>query len=211
LIGGASATTAGVVKGLIALIKRLRGRANQKIVLLDNGLARVVLDDESFETERQVIELFRRLRLRKGLEDLLRPLERDGIDEFAVVSSAMERLEIIRKSERHYFAAPGVEQETLSEEEVELNLQLLNVAFQDDNKWRFTDGTSSFYAAIADTNFLNAVKKGQESFTSGDVLKARLLRRQFLVGEQMRTEYQLLEVLDHRRSGAQLNLPISNE
>lgn len=211
LLAGGTTAIAVPVKGLISLIKRIRGRQIRKVVLLDDGRTRIVLDDESFEVERQVIELYQRLRLRKSLESVLQPLEREGIEEFAVVDQEQKRLTTVTKSERRYFVAPAAEQELLEENEVVMSLQLLNVAFKDDNKWRFSDGTSAFYATLQDAAFLNAVNKGEENFASGDILKARLLRRQWLAGDNMKTEYDLLEVLEHRRGGAQLKLPFTQE
>jgi hypothetical protein len=198
------------VSTLIGFMKWLRGRKIDKIVLLDNGNMKVVLDEESLEVESQIIELFRRSDLRKALEGVLKPLDKDGIDKFAVVNRTQsQEFVVIDKSERVYFTAPAPQAETLSEEEIVMNLQLVNVAFRDDNKWRFSDGNSTFFALVEDIDFLNKVQ-GNEPFSRGDILRARLRRIQVLSGEDMKTEYRLLQVLDHRRSGVQLPMPFSD-
>ncbi|MFM0324820.1 hypothetical protein [Caballeronia glebae] len=199
------------VKSLLGFMKWLRGRKIDRIVLLDNGNMKVVLDEESIEIESQVIELFRRSDLRNALEGVLKPLDKIGIDKFAVVNKTQSKeFLVIDKSERIYFIAPAPEPEILAEEEVVMNLQLVNVAFRDDNKWRFSDGNSTFFALVEDVNFLNKVQSN-EPFARGDILRARLRRIQVLSGEDMKTEYHVLEVLDHRRSGVQLPMPFSDQ
>ncbi len=212
---GLIAGTGVIVKkggtGLFALLKWLRGRPVKRVVLLDNGLMRVEVDDEHLDVERQVIELFRQARLRKALEQVLSPLQMEGIDEFAVTDrDQSQRFITVSDHELIYFATPAIEPEILAEEEVELNLQLVNVAFREDNKWRFSDGSNSFYATVQDGNFLRQVRSN-EPFASGDILKARLRRTQSLAGDTMKSEYVLLEVIEHRRAGAQIPITFDVE
>jgi hypothetical protein len=202
---------AGPATGLFALLKWLRGRSPQRVVLLENGSVRVELDGTHITVEKQVIALYRSAELRKSIEDMLRPLDAEGINEFAVTNKAQsQKLATVSSSELSCFLAPEALAETLSEEEIELNLQLVNVAFREDNKWRFCDGSNSFYAQVQDSDFLAKVKSN-EPFSSGDILKARLRRTQSLFGEIMRTEYVLLKVLEHRRAATQLPMVFAHE
>lgn len=211
LLTTAVGTPVAGYKGLLGLLKWLRGRQINRVVLLENGLMRIELDDEHIDVERQVIDLYRQAKLRKALEGVLKPLESEGIDEFAVTDRPQsERFLTINKQELHYFSTPALAPETLSEEEVEMNLQLVNVAFREDNKWRFYDGTTSFYAQVLDHDFLRQVQ-GNQPFASGDILRARLRRTQTLVGENMKTEYVLLEVLEHRRATTQIPMEFEFE
>ena len=211
LISGGITGVGGVGFGLLRFLKWLRGRNIQRVVLLDNGLVRVELDNEHIHIERQVIDLYRQFKLRKALEGVLKPLESEGIDEFAVTDKRQtERFMSIDKAEVRFFASPDSEPEILSEEEVDMNLQLVNVAFREDNKWRFSDGSTSFYAQVLDHNFLRQVQ-GNEPFSSGDILKARLRRTQYLAGDTMKTEYTLLKVLEHRKAGVQIPIKFDRE
>lgn len=211
LIAGGVGSVTTVTNGLLGLLKWLRGRKINRVVLLDNGLVRVELNEEHIEIERQIIDLYRQFRLRKALEGVLKPLEKDGIDEFAVTNKEQtERFVAISKADAVYFASPDAEVEILSEEEVEMNLQLVNIAFREDNKWRFSDGSTAFYAQVLDQDFLRQVQ-GNEPFSSGDILKAKLRRTQLLSGDAMKTEYTLLEVLEHRRAGVQLPMQFDRE
>ncbi|WJJ93419.1 hypothetical protein [Neopusillimonas aromaticivorans] len=211
LISGATAFTGATINNLFRFLKWLKNRKINKVVLLDNGNVRVVLDDEAVDVEAKVIALFRQARLRKALEDVLKPVEREGIDEFAVTNQQQsERFFTISKHELRYFSAPDEQPEMLAEDEVEMNLQLVNVAFREDNKWRFSDGNSTFYAQVEDVDFLNKVQSN-EPFARGDILKARLRRVQSLSGETMKTEYIVLKVQEHRRAGVQLPMTFEHE
>lgn len=201
--------TGTAVVSLLKFLKWLRGRKIKLVTLLENGNMKVMVDEDSIEVEEKVIALYRRTKLRQALEDVLKPLDKDGIDVFAVTNKAQsERFLVIKKNEVGHFKAPIPEPEKLGEEEVIMNLQLVTVAFREDNKWRFSDGSSTFYAQVLDQEFLNQVQSN-EPFAKGDILKARLNRIQLLSGEDMKTEYRLLQVLEHRRSGVQLPIPFS--
>lgn len=204
LIVGTGTIVAGVGKGLLGLLKWLQGRSFNRVVLLDNGLVRIELDDEHFEVEQQVVELYRQAKLRAALQAVMKPLETPGINEFAVTNKEQsKKFVVVTHEDVAYFAAPELSPELLSEQEVEMNLQLVNIAFKDDNKWRFSDGSTSFYAQVVDQRFLDQVRRN-ESFSGGDILKARLKRTQSLTGDSMKTEYVLLEVLEHRRAASQI-------
>jgi hypothetical protein len=202
---------AGPATGLFALLKWLRGRSPQRVVLLDNGSFRVELEGARITVEKQVIELYRNAELRRSIEGVLKPLKTEGINEFAVTNKTQsEKLFRVSLPDLACFSAPETLPEILSEEEIELSLQLVNVVFREDNKWRFCDGSNSFYAHVQDSAFLAKVKSN-EPFTSGDILKARMRRTQSLSGEIMRTEYVLLKVLEHRKAESQLPMVFVHE
>ncbi|WP_430318300.1 hypothetical protein [Pseudomonas nitroreducens] len=198
--------------GLFWLIKRIRGRHINQVVLLDNGRVKVVLDEESLETEQKVLELYRQFRVRRALEGVLKPLESDGIDTFAVTDlKQSQRFIEITKAERFYFKTPEAESEPLSDDEFDVNLQIVSISFQDGNKWRFNDGASVFYADMLDEAFAAQVAASAASFTKGDILKVRLRRVQSLSGESFKTDYSVLKVLEHRKAAAQLRMNFQRE
>jgi hypothetical protein len=206
-------TAKDAVRGLVQLLRWLRGRTPNKVVILDNERVRVEVDNEHLEVETRVIELFRSYKLRDALERTLKPLDREGIDSFAVTDAPQEKTGflMIEKSERAYFSTPAIIEDQHEESEFVLNVQAVNVAFQGDNKWRFTDGNSTFHAAIADNEFLSKVANNDLSFTKGDVLRVRMRKHQWMAGEKMRTEYEVLRVLEHRSAARQLPLRIEDE
>ncbi len=205
---GLAGKGAGGVLGLIGLIKWLRGRSIKKVEVLDNGKVRILVDAQAIEVEGKVLELYRNFRIRKALEDVVKPLEREGIDSFAASSDPEQGFEVIEKREAYLFQKPSSVDEMVSNQELVRNLQLVTVAFKDDNKWRFTDGQSSFFAPILDARFVEQINNNTP-VSKGDVLKARIRERQWLRGEELRTEYEVLEVMEHRRGGQQIVLPLA--
>lgn len=198
--------------GLLWLIKRVRGRPINQVVLLDTGKVRVVMDDDAFEVEEKVLTLYRQYRVRQALEGVLKPLESEGIDTFAVTDlKQANRFIEITKADRAYFKTPEPESEALSDDEFEVNLQIVSISFQEGNKWRFNDGASVFYADMLDEAFVSAVAASATSFTKGDILKVKLRRIQSLVGDAFRTEYTVLKVLEHRKAAAQLKMNFQRE
>lgn len=196
-------------KGLLGLLSWLQGRTPSRVELLEKGCVRVFVDGESFDTEKEVLELYRHLALRKALEDaVVKPLRQDGVETFAVIQDEQVAVTLDRAAAR-WLVAPDVEDELIDDSETVTSLQIVNIAFRDDNKWRFSDGAGTYYAAIHDQAFLDRVNKNEEAFAKGDILKVRLHRRQWLSGEDMRTTYTVLEVLEHRSATVQLRLPLS--
>lgn len=195
-------------KGLLGLVKWVRNRKIRRVEILNTDIARVFIDDEHLDVEQDVIKLYQHHKLRKALEDVIvKPLDQEGIETFAVKVGESETFVEISKTERSWFISPEPDDTPLDETVFERNLQLVNVAFRDDNKWRFSDGVSTFYAAILDQNFLSRVQQNQISFSRNDILRVRLNMRQWLHGEDMKTDYEVLEVIEHRRAASQLKLP----
>ena len=211
-LGFVFAKGAAAVTGVIYVVRWLRNRKIKRVVLLDNGLARIELDDDELVTEQRTIALLRNFRLRQALEAAVaKPLEREGFDSVAIATKPEDGFITITKAERSYFIAPPAESEELADETATANLQLVNVAFKDDNKWRFYDGTTQFHAAILDDRFVHRVQTGEENFAAGDILVVKLRKRQWLEGDVMKAEHEVLEVLNHRRGMAQIPLVFSGE
>lgn len=204
LVGGAVGSVVTVGGGVIGLIKWLKGRP-AKFQLMDNGAVRVTMDEGERVYEEKVIKLYQNYKLRTALERAIAdPLEREGVESFAVTNDKGETFVTVEKSERSYFVVGVLPDQVLLEEDLEKNLQLVSVAFKDDNKWRFYDGASTFWATVVNQAFLNRIIKENEPITAGDILVARLHMRQSMVGDELRTEYTLLKVLAHRNGMRQI-------
>jgi hypothetical protein len=199
---GAAAAT-----GVLWLIRWLRNRPIRRVVLLDNGRARIELDGDQVETEQRTLALLRNFKLRRAFEDAIaKPLARERFESVAISTEPQAGFVTITKAEGPLFVAPPLQAEALADAVATVNLQLVSVAFKGDNKWRLFDGSSQFHAAILDERFVRRVQAGDESFSAGDILTVRLRKRQWLEGDQMKAEHEVLEVLHHRRGMAQLPL-----
>lgn len=201
--------TGSATRGVFQLVKWVRNRKITNVEILSSGAVRIFCDADHFDTEEKVLALFRNWKLRKAFQDVVHtPLQRAGVNYFAVRESGSD-FAVATDNDSAAFLAPEQEEEKLDESERVASLQLVNIAFRDENKWRFYDGASTFYASIVDADFLRLVEHGERRFGKGDILKVRLREIKSLVGEQLKAEHQVLEVIEHRRSGTQLNLPIN--
>ena len=81
----------------------------------------------------------------------------------------------------------------------------MSLAFKEGNRWRLTDGQNTFSVQVNDEDFLRRVDANQVSFAKGDVLICKLRTKQWQVEDGVRSEYELVEVVEHR-SARQLPL-----
>lgn len=198
--------------GAVNVIRWLRGRAVTKIEPLENGVVRLYVGGEHLETEEAVIKLVQDYKLRKALEGVIaEPLAREGIDSVSVVEK--DRLEPslhIDRSDSSYFIAPKAADEVISEDEYTANLQVLNLAFQNDNKWRFTEGGgNNFHAVVLDEDFLRRVALNEEQFAKDDIIRAKVRRLQRLTKDGLKAEYEILSVMEHRSATPKVQLNIT--
>ncbi len=137
-------------KGLLSVIKWIRGRKIDKVTVHSDNMATIEIDGDLLEVEMKVIKLLQNQNIRQSVEKLIvKPLEREGMDSFATSKENAEDDEfiIITKEEIEYFKSPTVEDERIEEVEYEATYELIGPVFQEDNKWRMSDGESSFYGA----------------------------------------------------------------
>lgn len=200
----------GGAGGLARLLKLLRGRKITKIEMKD-GKAIVYIDNEHFETEEKVIELLRNTRIRQAFEDAItKPLKVDGIDTVGIAESADREsfAIIIEEEEAEYFMAPSIDDEELGERDYETTLQLVGLSFQENNKWRFSDGASLFHALLADPVFLKRIDAHEAVFAKGDIITALIREKQKITKDGIKTDRTIMKVLDHQSAVRQLRLPI---
>jgi len=199
----------GATKGLIQIIRWIRGRKIDKIEM-KGSIAILYIGDEFLEIEEKVLRLLKNERIRKALEDAIKkPLENEGIDTFGVAESQeATSMEVVTKEEAHYYASPKAAPEDLGTTEYETTLQIIGVTFQEKNKWRFSDGlSSSFYADMLDTEFLARIDSHAILFGKGDIIRARIREVKSLdVSGTMRAERAIVQVFEHRNASVQLKL-----
>lgn len=107
-------------------------------------------------------------------------------------------------------SAPEQDDTLLLEDEQRKVFSIVSLAFRDDNKWRLSDGLATIHAKISDANFLARVDQNLETFAKGDLLICRVMSRQWQTRSGTRAEYEVLEVLEHRRCAQQIQLPFDD-
>lgn len=194
---------------LVGFLRWLRNRKITKTAVADNGIVRVFIDDDYYDIEQAALTMLQNQKIRQAFENIIsKPLARNGIDSFVIVDPANldKPILTINKQEAIYFIAPDPGDEKINDQTTIVSLQIINASFAEGNKWRFTDGLTTFHAEILDEDFLNRVNSSEEVFAKNDILKARVKLVQWLTGKGMKSEYFVLEVIDHRSSHRQLDL-----
>lgn len=194
---------------LVGFLRWLKNRKITKTAVADDGIVRVFIDDDYYDIEQAALTMLQNQKIRQAFENIIsKPLARDGIDSFVIVDPANidKPILTIDKQEAIYFIAPDPGDEKINDQTTIVSLQIVNASFAEGNKWRFTDGLTTFYAEILDDDFLKRVNDSEEVFAKNDILKAKVKLVQWLTGKGMKSEYFVLEVIDHRSSHRQLDL-----
>ena len=133
---------------------------------------------------------------------------RDAISQAGVtgleVASKGAPLAEVDQAEAAYFV-PVAKESVVSENLVTMALILVAPVFQDGNKWRFSDGSASFSAAIEDDAFLARVNNG-ERFGKGDVLTVELRITQTRTASKISADRVVQRVIEHREAAQQQQL-----
>lgn len=187
--------------GLIGLMKWLRGRKPTSIHISDNQYIFEVIESsfsETFTVDLITGKLFQNRLIRKELAQVVKPLERDGINLFASGKDG-KTSEVIEKEDMPCFEFAESDVEIISDIITEhILLQIESAVFKDQNKWRFNDGTCSFFGEITDSAFIQEINNGKERFGKGDVLHVDLRRTQIISEKGLKTDYQIVCVHEHR-------------
>ena len=185
--------------GLIGLIRFLKGKKPTKIIDEDGRLKVYLNETEYYETDGKVVKLYKNRTIVSDLNKMLEPLEKDGIDSFFVSRTGDKKDAdlAIDESELTYFEYQEIEND-LSENITETFVQIEAAVFKDNNKWKFDNGGSPINAAILDEEFLRKIDSGELRFGKGDLLKVKLKTIQTFAHGKLKTEFQVVEVLEHK-------------
>ena len=196
--------------GVIGVIKWLRGRKPSAIRIEGDKTIFELRDTqtvETFEVDLMAGRLYKTRVVRQSLAKVIKPLERDGIDIFAVGKDGVTS-SVVTKNEAPYFEMAATEADVVSDSiATKVLLQIESAAFKEDNKWRFSDGGTPFFAEIADQEFLQRINAGVERFGKRDVLVADLRRVQSVTDNGLKIEHTIVKVHEHKEPLQQELLP----
>lgn len=145
----------------------------------------------------EVVSLYNDQEVRRAALGVVKPLEQPGIDTFEV-KEGTKVVEIIKKEDLPAFVSmsPTITHEPLSQGERRAAIVVVKPSFENDLKWMFSDGEARFSAAMLDKLFLDRLANRYVYFTKGDVLVVRLRSTTYRTATGIRTEHEILEVLD---------------
>lgn len=187
--------------GLIGAIKWLKGRSPSAIRIQGESTIFEIRTDEfieTFEADLAAGRLYQSRVVRQHLAKVLKPLEADGIDYFACGRDKVTEA-VVTKEEVRFFDLAASAEDVVSDVHMEsVLLQIESVVFKDGNKWRFSDGSNSFFAEIADEPFVAQVNQGVARFGKGDMLVVDLRKIQSITDSGLKSEYIVERVKEHK-------------
>ena len=191
LFGGA-----GII-GLITFIKGIRGRTPQKIERVNNSIIRLTLsEEESYEIPIELLRMYQDIKIRNELSNILKPLKEEGIDSLEI-QEYNETIESVSKSEVDYFDVPEIQEPIIDQIRTQ-GFSIVSLAFREGNKWRLTDGQSTFSVSMKDGEFQTKVDNSEIAFSSGDTLICDLRIVQWQTNRGIKTEYEVVKIHDHK-------------
>lgn len=112
------------------------------------------------------------------------------------VKTEKEEVQKITKDEASYYRQIDLA-DAVNEVAVNMALQIVQLGFRDNLKWKFFDGADTFTADIQDKDFLQRVDNG-EPFRKGDTLRAlvRIVQSRRPNGT-LKTERSVMQVIGH--------------
>ena len=209
LLIGAGGLSCGF-KGVLWMIKTLRGKRPDKVTDLKDGTVRVSVGGTTLEVPLSLLTLYQDVAVRNATQKVVEePLKTEGITSFKVVDDARVTLEV-SEEEGEYFAKPTIADEILLDDVRRSVFSIVSLTFKEENMWRLNDGTNPINVSIEDKEFLEKVDNSQISFTKGDILicDVRVVQKQTSQG--LKTEYTVIKVVAHRSAARQLPLPFED-
>jgi hypothetical protein len=191
--------------GLFWLIKILQGKKPDKIEHLAGGMVSLELQGETIVVPLALLRLYQDTAIRIATEEVLKPLYHDKIDKFIVKDNDIITEEVT-KADIHYFTLPEIRDEIITENTHEAAYSIISLAFKDDNKWRLHDGNSTINVQMKDDIFRRKVEENLISFSKGDILRCKVKTTQWRTGDGLKTEYEVLEVVEHIPAAKQMLL-----
>ena len=197
----ALATVTTLLVPLLDLIKRFGRKKPTKVEDIGDGNVKLYFDNNITIVNNHVYHVYNNFEVREAAYKAVKPLEQEGIDSFGIYEKSRKLVEV-NKEDISRFIPPSVVDRMLITEETTY-LQIVTINFNMKNKWQFTQGDSKINANILDEEFIGKVQGREASFYDGDILMVRLQKEQYQENGKLKTNYKILEVLDHQKAGQQ--------
>jgi hypothetical protein len=186
-----------VVKGAFDLWKHLKGvppvnvtHSGQTVNVTNNS-------GEIIQVKTESLTLVLQLKSAAAADRFVRTaLAHEGYSSMRIEPHEIDGAvtEVSAEEASHFI--PVAAQVPLSDNTVRMSVVLVSPVFEDGNKWRFSDGGSTFSAAILDGDFLVKVNTG-ERFGKGDVLDVDMHIIQTRTGMKVSVERSVIKVHRH--------------
>ena len=164
IFGTAGVGFSGGVWWLISKLKRRTPKAVER----DGDNVHITIDGDNNKIENVIIShniynLYEQPKVRQATEDIAHIVKSEGIDAVEVQhnNQVIQRIDKSNVDDFDY-ASPS---DVLTDNTVDNVFTIVNVAFKENNKWRVSDGTTTYMASIDDTDFLAQVDNNEIAFS----------------------------------------------
>lgn len=179
---------------IFAAVKFLKGKS-PKIEKVNDSLFKMTIGNQTYEVPAEWLKLYQDLNTRRAISDIVRPVKSEGIGRLEVRENN-HLLERVTKEEVDSFDVPDM-REPLLDEVSQKAFSVVSLAFEEDYKWRLTDGDTKYSVSMNDTSFRKRVENNEIAFAKGDVLVCELRTIQWQVEGGIKTEYEVNKVIRH--------------
>ncbi len=143
------------------------------------------------------------IKIRKSFEQIVSPIKTKGIDDCAFIIKEKKGNKIVQitKDEAHFFDTQDPSKEMLDAPATfTTNIKIINLSFNEHNKWYVNDGESNYYVTVEDQDFLSAIESNKP-FSKGDILRVKIRREQYYIKDEnkLKTENFIESVVEHRQ------------
>lgn len=213
---GLVTTISGIT--LLELFRKIAGRKIKSGTVIEDNSIKIEFEDnsQSITVEKNVYQLFINLDIQSALQSILKPLEKDGVDRFFTEKNGKVEREI-SKSEMNYYRTPEVVKRSpvekiILESTSKAAFKIVTASFEEGYKWRLTNGQDKITATINDQLFINRIDSNEVSISKKDLLMVEMKTTQWQLQDgSIKTENEIIKVLEHTKSPNQLVIPFFEE
>jgi hypothetical protein len=204
--------------GLFELLRRLKGKKPEVVKTAPNsGDVTVTAGGDVFIVNNSVFKISQSPDVRRAVEAVTKPLQKQGIDSFSVADDKGTRSVLATSSDAHAFLSPmdsdEEEGEILAESDTVAVLGVVRPYLgQKGHRWGLFDGFSVNGYEIKDESFLEKVDRGIYKFGKGDAIRVRLRRRTWMDPRKgLQARAVVVEVLGKIDAPEQLSLLVPRQ
>lgn len=202
--------------GLFNLLRLAKGQQPRRARVLQDGNVELEFPADGdgslmIVVPQQTVALFRDMKVRKAASAAVKPLEKEGIEAISVrpTGDTKENAQaIVHKIDLLSFKPPENSDSLIISSPSTSAFSIINLSFNEDNKWKLSDGQNIVWASIEDENFIEAVNRNEVSFLKNDILLCDIIVQQWQTETGLKTETRIIKVREHRHPASrQLDMP----
>lgn len=175
-----------IKEGVFWLIKAIGCRKIIGVSETDDNKISITLNDNAkIIVNQNTYNVFMDHEARSSITKVMEPMKKDGIEGFEIrnpknYEDKKPSFQVV-KDDLELYETPELETNVVPENiiEQEMLLKIVSIVFDEAQKWRFSDGDTTFWAKVEDKDFWNSVNSSEQAFRNGDRLKAvcRIVQR----------------------------------